>query len=300
MSKGSAKSKKPSAKARRQKRSFPFWIIVLVIAVGLAILVFTSTRSGSGGKTESTPAGDSQSNSLSPRMATPVAYDVVGDFPHDPDAFLQGLLWHQGSFYESTGLLGRSTLRHVEYPSGKVLKSVNLPPDIFGEGLAVVDNRLIQLTWKAHKGFVYDLETMNLLREFPYDTEGWGITFDGKNLIMSDGSATLTYLDPQTFKPVKKISVTMNGRSMDQLNELEFIEGEIWSNVWQTDLILRIDPATGQVKSFLDMKGLLSAQTRSGSEDVLNGIAYDPEAKRIFVSGKLWPRVYEIRIKSEH
>jgi len=229
--------------------------------------------------------------------ARQLTYEVVNSYPHDPDAYLQGLVWYDNGFYESTGLYGHSTLRRVEFPSGRVVKSIDLASDLFGEGLALVGDHLVQLTWEAQRGFVYDRESFKLLREFAYDTEGWGLAYDGKNLIMSDGSSTLTYLDPQTYQPVRKLQVTMNGRPVTAINELEFIEGEIWANVYQTDLILLIEPATGQVKSFLNLKGILAPSDRKGTQDVLNGIAYDAERKRIFVSGKLWPRLFEIRIK---
>jgi glutamine cyclotransferase len=206
-------------------------------------------------------------------------------------------LWHQGGLYESTGQYGESKLRRLEFPSGRVLKEISLSPELFGEGLALVDSRLVQLTWKSRRGFVYDLTTFRLLEEFRYDTEGWGLTYDGKNLILSDGSSDLFYLDPQTFKLVKKLPVRFNGQPILELNELEFIDGEIWANVWQTDLILRIDPSSGLVTSFLDLKGILAPADRKGSDAVLNGIAYDAERKRIFVTGKLWPRIFEIRIK---
>jgi glutaminyl-peptide cyclotransferase len=225
-------------------------------------------------------------------------YVVANEYPHDPGAFLQGLLWHNGFLYESTGVYGRSTLRQVDLTTGKVLKSVRLSSNLFGEGLAAVDSRLVQLTWTTKLGFVYDLNTFALMRRFTYDTEGWGITYDGKMLVMSDGSSNLTYLDPVTFSPVRKLPVTMNGRPVDNLNELEFIEGTIWANVWQTDLILCIDPATGRANFYLDLKGVLPAGRRTGGEDVLNGIAYDAQKKRIFVSGKLWPRLFEIQVKN--
>jgi glutaminyl-peptide cyclotransferase len=239
------------------------------------------------------PAADSGRES----GARQLDYEVVASYPHDPTAFLQGWLWSEGGFYESTGLNGQSTLRRVEFPSGKILKSISLPPEFFGEGLALVDNRLVQLTWTSKRGFVYDRDSFALVREFRFETEGWGLTYDGKHLVMSDGSSDLTYLDPNTFAPVRKLSVTMNGRPIDNLNELEFIEGEIWSNVWQTDLILRIDPNTGKVNSFLNLRGILPASMRTGYEDVLNGIAYDAGQKRIFASGKSWPRIFEIRVK---
>lgn len=229
-------------------------------------------------------------------QAQQLKYEVVQSFPHDRRAFLQGLLWHNGYLYESTGLEGQSTLRRVDLSTGRVLQIAKLPPQIFGEGLALVDNRLIQISWQSQRAFVYDLATFKLLNEWSYEGEGWGITYDGKQLIMSDGSDVLTFRDAETFQPVRKINVTLNGRPLDKLNELEWIEGEVWANVWQTDLIVRIDPQTGQVKSFLDLTGILPPKMRSGKEDVLNGIAYDREKKRIFVSGKLWPRLFEIRV----
>jgi glutaminyl-peptide cyclotransferase len=224
-------------------------------------------------------------------------YEVVNFYPHDPDAFLQGLVWHDGALYESTGLYGHSTLRRVDLASGRVLKSISLPPNLFGEGLAIVDKRLIQLTWTSKIGMVYDLDSFKLLRQFTYKTEGWGLTYDGRSLILSDGSSYLTYLDPATFAPMRKLAVTMDGHPVDNLNELEFIDGTIWSNVWQTNMIVCIDPATGRVKSFLNLKGILPDSMRTGKEDVLNGIAYDAQKKRIFISGKLWPYLFEIRVK---
>jgi glutamine cyclotransferase len=284
---------KPSRKRKRSRAVIV--VAALVAAIGVALLVLAAMRSNP----------TSQSNSASGNPATDsngrarqAYYEVVNSHPHDPGSFTQGFLWHDGSFYESTGLYGQSKLRRLEFPSGRVLKEISLPPELFGEGLALVDGRLIQLTWTSHRGFVYDLETFRLLREFSYDTEGWGLTYDGKNLIMSDGSSTLFYFDPQTFKPVRKLTVTLNAKALTELNELEFIEGEVWANVWQTDWIVRIDPTTGRVTSFLDLKGTLAPLDRNGTDAVLNGIAYDGEHKRIFVTGKLWPRIFEIKLKS--
>jgi glutamine cyclotransferase len=225
-------------------------------------------------------------------------YEVVNSIPHDSRAFLQGLVWHNG-FFESTGQFGRSSLRRVEYPTGKVLQRVDLDAQYFGEGLAMVDNRLIQLTWQSHRGFVYDRDTFKLMREFSYDTEGWGLTYDGKSLILSDGTSILTFLDPENFNPTRKLSVKIDGGALRDLNELEYIDGEIWANIWHTDQIARIDPASGQVKSYLDLAGILPDGERSDPEAVLNGIAYDAQNKRIYVSGKLWPRVFEIRLKGK-
>jgi glutaminyl-peptide cyclotransferase len=294
VAKKSAGSQKNTTPKRKVSRNMIIAAASLVAAIG-ALLIFASMRSNPAEISNATTgAGESATSGERARQAS---YEVVNSYPHDPTSFTQGLLWQNGGFYESTGLYGQSKLRRLEFPSGRVLKESGLQTDLFGEGLALVDSRLIQLTWKSHRGFVYDLDSFRLLQEFTYDTEGWGLTHDGKNLILSDGSSELLYLDPQTFKPVKKLAVTMNGRPVTELNELEFIEGEIWANVWQTDLILRIDPSTGRVTSFLDLKGILAPSDRTGREDVLNGIAYDSEHKRIFVTGKLWPRIFEIRMK---
>jgi glutamine cyclotransferase len=268
---------------------------VLVVAVAGVLLILASLRSEPAD--QASGANSNRSLTGSDARAREVSYEVVNSYPHDPTSFTQGIVWADGGFYESAGLYGQSKLRRLEFPSGKVLKQLTLDPELFAEGLALVDTRLIQLTWKSHRGFVYDKDSVRVLQEFTYDTEGWGLTFDGKNLILSDGSSDLFYLDPQTFKPIRKLGITMNGQPVPELNELEFIEGEIWANVWQTDLILRIDPSTGQVTSFLNLKQILSPSDRKGSEDVLNGIAYDAQQKRIFVTGKLWPRIFEIKLK---
>jgi glutaminyl-peptide cyclotransferase len=243
------------------------------------------------------PAASSQIEIPAPTVAAvAVPYEVLGSYPHDPNAFMQGLVWHDGGFYESTGLYGRSSLRRVAFPSGEVLQQTALPDQYFGEGLALVGERLVQLTWRSKRGFVYDRATFGALGEFGYENEGWGLTYDGASLIMSDGSDVLTFLDPESYRPVRTLSVTRNGSALRELNELEWIEGEIWANVWQTDSIVRIDPTSGQVTGVVDLTGLLPADRRTGQEDVLNGIAYDPAGKRIFVSGKLWPLLFEIRV----
>jgi glutamine cyclotransferase len=294
MTKNAMPRKNDSRGANKSSR-LKIILVGLAVTACAAIMILALSCSSSTKTTGNVNANQSAGSN----PARQDSFDIVGDYPHDPNAFLQGLLWHDGALYESTGSHGSgiSTVRHLEFPSGKVLQSINLSREYFGEGLALIDDRLIQITWQSNRGFVYDRESLRLLRDFTYDTEGWGITYDGKNLVMSDGSNILTYLDPQNFKPVRKLPVTMNGRPVYEINELEFIEGEIWANVWHTDMILRIDPGTGRVNSFLNLKGILPPQMRTDPEAVLNGIAYDAQGKRIFVSGKLWPRIFEIKVK---
>jgi glutamine cyclotransferase len=232
-----------------------------------------------------------------PAGPTPVlGYRVVASYPHDPRAFTQGLAYHDGFLYEGTGQWGESTLRRVELESGEVVQSVALADEHFGEGIAILDERVYQLTWRSGVCFVYDRASFALVGQFAYDTEGWGLTTDGQRLIMSDGSATLYFRDPQTFTVTGTVAVHDNGVPVAQLNELEYVGGEIWSNVWKTDRIARIDPATGRVIAWLDLTGLYPDAQRDGSgEDVLNGIAHDPATNRIFVTGKRWPEVFEVR-----
>lgn len=269
--------------ARTRQRGVVGYALLLLAAAALALAAFVL------------PIG-SAAGQLSRTEAQLAGYEVVASYPHDPGAFVQGLVWYQDGFYESTGLNGRSSLRRVAFPSGEVLQRVDLSREYFGEGLALVDERLVQLTWRNKKGFVYDRETFAPLGEFAYGTEGWGLTYDGASLILSDGSDTLSFLDPYTFEVVRQLPVTMNGQPLFKLNELEWIDGEVWANVWLTDTIVRIDPTSGQVTSYMDFTGLLPADVQTGNEDVLNGIAYDPETGRIFVGGKLWPRLFEIRL----
>jgi glutamine cyclotransferase len=226
----------------------------------------------------------------SPRYYT---YRVVNVYPHDPAAFTQGLVFDDGQLYESTGLWGRSSLRRVALESGTVLQQHNLGAEYFGEGLALFRGRLFQLTWQNGIGFVYDAATFELLRTWQYAGEGWGLTHDGEQLIMSDGSATLRFLDPDTLDVRRTIRVTDGERPVEMLNELEYVNGEVFANVWQTDWIARIDPVSGLVTGWVDLSGLLTVEERAAA-DVLNGIAYDRAGQRLFVTGKLWPRLFEI------
>ena len=223
-------------------------------------------------------------------------YKIINTYPHDGHAFTQGLVFEEGILYEGTGLRGRSTLRRVELETGNVLKLVPLPAHLFGEGITIYGDKVFQLTWKAHAGFVYDKDSFELLQEFSYPTEGWGLTHDGERLIMSDGTSTLHFLDPDTLEETGQIQVYDNEGPVTRLNELEYIRGEIYANVWQTDRIARIDPRTGQVTGWIDLAGLLSQEDRSQPVDVLNGIAYDGQLDRLFVTGKLWPKLFEIEL----
>ncbi len=226
--------------------------------------------------------------------------DVLGAYPHDTSAFTEGLVWYDGGFYESTGLNGESTVRQVAFPSGEVVKSVKLSSQYFGEGLALVDDRLLQLTWRDELGFSYDRDSFDSRGTFSYTTtngEGWGMTFDGTSLIVSDGSDMLTFLDPANYQTVKTLPVTLDGKPIEMLNELEWIKGEVWANVWQTDLIVRIDPTSGAVIGVLDLTGLFPPALRTDRDNVLNGIAYDASTDRIFITGKRWPSVFEIHVQ---
>ncbi|MDX1654026.1 MAG: glutaminyl-peptide cyclotransferase [Candidatus Competibacteraceae bacterium] len=223
-------------------------------------------------------------------------YRVVNSYPHDPEAFTQGLIFHDGQLYEGTGLWGRSELRRVDLETGKVLARLPLPRNLFGEGIALVEERIFQITWQSGRGFVYHRDTLEPLASFRYPGEGWGLAFDGRRLIMSNGSATLLFLDPRTLEITGHLRVYDGQRPVTRLNELEVVEGEIFANVWMTDRIARIDPHSGLVTGWIDLSGLLADKHRQRRVDVLNGIAYDPENRRLFVTGKLWPKLFEIEL----
>lgn len=223
-------------------------------------------------------------------------YEIVNTFNHDRAAFTQGLIFTDDTLYEGTGHEGRSSLRRVELTTGKVLQSVNLRHQYFGEGIALFKDRIYQLTWQNSICFVYDKKTFEKVGEFEYDGEGWGLTHDGTHLIMSDGTDTLRFLDPATFKVVRSVKVTSAGFALKDLNELEYVEGEIYANVWHTDFIARISPETGKVVGWINLTGLSKTAGVTEREDVLNGIAYDAKSKRLLVTGKYWPKLFEIRV----
>jgi glutamine cyclotransferase len=225
-----------------------------------------------------------------------LAFEVVAAYPHDPNAFTQGLAIDGGRLYEGTGLYGASSVRRVDLASGRPEKQRALNARYFGEGIAILDGSLYQLTWQNGVVVVYDLETFEVERTMQYEGEGWGLTHDGTHFIMSDGSATIRFRDPQTFAVVREIEVRDRGAPVPRLNELEYVDGEIWANIWYDDRIARIEPATGEVRGYLDLRTLYPASAR-GSEAVLNGIAYDSAAKRLFVTGKNWPQLFEIEVE---
>jgi len=225
------------------------------------------------------------------------SYTVMNAWPHDRGAFTEGLVFRDGILLEGTGGVGQSNLRKVELESGKVLKQVNLAPQLFGEGVTVLSSNVYELTWLHHVGFVYDLDTFRRATNFSYAGEGWGLTTDGRWLILSDGTPRLRFLDPKTFEVTRTITVVSHGRPVKELNELEYVDGEIFANIWQTDFVARIDPVTGEVLGLIDFSGLLPAADRDATTDVLNGIAYDAAGKRLFVTGKRWPKVFEVQLQ---
>lgn len=245
------------------------------------------------------PARSEAGSSILPRRpaAMPVyGYKVIRAYPHDRQAFTQGLIWCDGLFYEGTGLNGSSSLRKVSPETGRVIDRHLLDQRHFGEGITAWEDRLLQLTWKSNLGFIYDRSTLKPRGTFTYPGEGWGLTHDRRRLIMSDGSSILRLLDPRSFREVGRLKVKSGGEPVTGLNELEFVQGEIFANVFQTDWIARISPRTGDVIGWIDLRGLLPHADRWIPVDVLNGIAYDAGGKRLFVTGKLWPKLFEIEL----
>ena len=269
----------------------------LVLALVGALLLAGCGQSAAPRRDEPTPPTPAGSAARSSQPVPTYSFDVVNSWPHDPTAYTQGLVFHDGRLFESTGLHGASSLREVELQTGTVVRRVDIPAEYFAEGMTIFGDKVFQLTWQARKGFVYDLQSFRLQAEFGYEGEGWGLTHNGQHLIMSDGTHQLRFLDPGSFKVVRVIGVHDNGQPVTQLNELEYVRGEIYANVWQTDRIARIDPQSGQVVGWIDLTGLLSPEDRTETAEVLNGIAYDAAGDRLFVTGKFWPRLFEIRLK---
>ena len=235
-------------------------------------------------------------DSKNPDVSTSFTYEIINTFPHDRKAFTQGLVFENGVLYEGTGLPGHSSLRKVELETGNILQMHKLLTKFFGEGITIYGDNIIQLTFRENVGFVYNKDTFELLREFNYPTEGWGVTYDGRHLIMSDGTPTLYFLDPETFERVSRVKVHDQKAPVWGLNELEYINGQIYANVWPTERIAIITPDSGRVTGWIDLEGLLTPQDYTEYVDVLNGIAYDKNNGRLFVTGKFWPKLFEIKV----
>ena len=248
--------------------------------------------------TPTLPAVETPTPTAAPSSIPICTVRIVNTFPHDRAAYTQGLVFEDGEFYEGTGLYGQSTLRRVVLESGEVVQAISLSPEYFGEGIVTWQDRIVQLTWKSGVGFVYDKGSFELLDTFSYPTEGWGITHDGTRLIMSDGTPVLHFWDPATFAEVGSVEVRAGAGPVTRLNELEYIQGKVFANIYQTDYIAIVDPDTGQVTAWIDLRGLLGPEDYAEPVDVLNGIAYDAKGGRLFVTGKLWPKLFEIEVLS--
>jgi glutamine cyclotransferase len=260
-------------------------------AVLLLSLCLTSLNCQSGA------VANRSNNGSDNRSVSKYGYEVVQVFPHDPNAFTQGLEFHDGQLFESTGQEGRSSLRRIELETGKVLQKVDIPSPYFAEGLTLLKGRIYQLTWQHQTGFIYDPVSFSKIGEFTYQGEGWGLANDGESLILSDGTNRIRFLDPNNFQVRKTIAVFDTNMPVMNLNELEYVRGEIYANIWHQDKIVRIDPHTGRITGWVDLGGLLSRSEVADEEAVLNGIAYDDAKDRLFVTGKLWPKIFEIRLK---
>lgn len=284
-----AEGRRRSDPPERRGGGKPWWLLGAIAAV---VAVVAVARLGNG-ESRTRPEEREVELRAGPARAERLRVEVVNRFPHAPDAFTQGLLWHDGYLYESTGLRARSSLRRVDLTSGRVLERRSIEPRLFAEGLARVDDELFQLSWTAGEAHVWSVDGFEHRRVFEYDGEGWGLCFDGERLVMSDGSDRLTFRDPETFEARRAVRVRLDGEPLGELNELECVDGAVWANVWQTERIVRIDPSDGRVTATVDASGLLDA-TERWEADVLNGIAWIPERERFVITGKLWPHVFEV------
>jgi glutamine cyclotransferase len=291
-----------------RRRSFATWALVLVLSLLPACNSAPQTLRVEPQPASATPQAAvseglkaEQAKAVVPLAQPPPVYsfEVRKSFPHDRAAFTQGLVLYDGSLFESTGLYGSSSLRKVDLKSGRVLKKKDVPSEYFAEGMTIFRGKIFQLTWKAQKGFTYDPASFEKSGEFAYEGEGWGLTHDEQFLIMSDGTNQLRFLDPSDFHVSRTIKVMDGGRPLMELNELEYIKGEIYANVWQTDRIARINPRSGEILGWINLTGLLNQRGDGAPVDVLNGIAYDEARDRLYVTGKLWPKLFEIRLKKK-
>ncbi len=272
--------------------------LILGVLLGGMLAVDAQARGASASNNLVIETDERQSTYFPVTLSSPYhyTYRVVNSFPHDPEAFTQGLVFENGTLFEGTGLYRQSTLRKVELETGVVLQSLSLASQYFGEGITLYKDQVIQLTWRSNKGFVYDKDSFELLQTFRYPTKGWGITHDGVHLIVSDGTSTLYFWDPVTFEEIGRIEVHDQDSRVSRLNELEYVGGEVLANVWQTDRIAKINPHTGRVTGWINLEGLLDSEEGVESAGVLNGIAYDAQNDRLFVTGKRWPKLLEIEL----
>ena len=268
--------------------SVPHFVYKTMKILGLAVLLTAFSLTSACNSGSATPGS---------AKAAHYSYEVVNVYPHDPSAFTQGLIFRDGKLLESTGQEGESTLRSVDLESGQVLRKVDVADQYFAEGMTVLNGKVYQLTWQHQIGFIYDYQTFQLVGQFSYEGQGWGLTNDGQSLILSDGSNRLRFIDPSNFRVTRTIVVTDNGTAVNKLNELEFIQGEIYANIWHDNRIVTINPQSGSVTAWIDCSGLLKQSEAPDQEAVLNGIALDESSGRLFVTGKLWPKLFEIKIK---
>jgi glutamine cyclotransferase len=266
--------------------------LLLILALSFASL--QCNAGANSGSTTNKAAENTAANTAAP---VKYGYEIVHIYPHDPSAFTQGLVFIDGKLYEGTGEEGRSSLREVDLQTGNVLKKVDVPEPYFGEGIALLNNKIYQLTWQHQVGFIYNADNFEQIGKFNYSGEGWGLTTDGHSLILSDGSNRIRFLDPDSFSVTKTIAVLDGNLPVNELNELEYINGQIYANIWHDNRIVTIDPQTGRVTGWIDLNGLLPPGDVHDEEAVLNGIAYDQAGSRLFVTGKLWPRLFEIKLK---
>jgi glutamine cyclotransferase len=281
-------------------------VIVAAIILSASILAFMNINKPQGNLTPTptpTPIPTAEPNLTATPSPTPTptvtnyGYNIVNTYPHDSDAFTEGLVYSDSTLYESTGLNGASSLRQVDLTTGNLLEEISLPEEYFGEGITIVNNTIIQLTWQSNIGFIYDKNTFATLGNFTYPTEGWGLTYDGKQLIMSDGTDNLYFLNPTTFQQIGQVAVHYGTTSVTKINELEYINGDVYANIWLTNKIAMINPETGQLKAWIDLTGLPTPA--SNGDNVLNGIAYDQKNDRLFVTGKEWPNIYQIKLVAQ-
>ena len=288
-----ARAAAPAAPARSSR----VWVaaaVVVALAGGSALLWRSPSASQASPGEAAAPAASPAAAPAPEPDVRLKRVEVLREFSHERDAYTQGLVWWDGVLFESTGREGESTLRRLDPRTGRVEQRIDIPAQYFGEGLSLVDRRLIMLTWRAQRAFSYDRDSFELLDTYRYRGEGWGLCYDGDRLIMSDGSDRLTFRDPDTFEPIGEQRVRLRGQPLYELNELECVDGAVYANVWQTDFIVRIDPESGRVTDYIDAAGLLQGADRLGAE-VLNGIAYDPDADTFYITGKWWPKMFEVR-----